>query len=327
MPSNCIFYFYSQWNDQDLLLKCLGKGNVFPFTESARGLLRSEGYGRHHWHSCASLTAAQPTIAKALHHGPAFQQFQPCGRLPPLGSGGITFLDAALETQSGRFRWGPGMWLQLKNPQLRAGEVFWTGLFEVNQVGLGSPDTRAELLSYQHDWAFPPPAACLILSSQTYSLLSVYQNCLIYSYRGFGGSEFGFCHSWRAATECPSKLSALETEAQKAWKQKAWQPSRARQRASPLFLIHTPVSPPKVAPPKNKGKNKPRRCLPLWPLCPAITWLLVVHRKLSVYYFLWQIRDVVRSTSSCYGKTDVGGKCNLDQIYFLQGKKLLCWWS
>ena len=163
MPSKCIFYFYSQQNVQDLLLKCLGKGNVLPFTESAHGILQSKGYGRHNWHSRASLTAAQPTIAKALHHGLAFQQFQPCGRLPPLRSGGIAFLDAAPEKQSGRFRWGPGMWLQLKNPQLRAGKVFWTGLFEVNQVGLSSSDTSAELLPYQHDGAFPPLAACLVL--------------------------------------------------------------------------------------------------------------------------------------------------------------------
>lgn len=111
MPSNCIFYFYSQQNVQDLLLTCLGKGNVFPFTESAHGILQSEGYGRHNGHSRASLTAAQLTTAKALHHGPAFQQFQPCGRLPPLRSGGMAFLDAAPEKQSGRFRWGPGMWL------------------------------------------------------------------------------------------------------------------------------------------------------------------------------------------------------------------------
>jgi len=67
------------------------------------GILQSKGYGRHNWHGCASLPAAQPMIAKALHHVPAFQQFQPCGRLPPLGSGGIAFLDAAPEKRSGRF--------------------------------------------------------------------------------------------------------------------------------------------------------------------------------------------------------------------------------
>lgn len=163
MPSNCFFYFHSQQSVKVLLLNCLGKGNVFPFTESAHGILQSKGYGRHNWHSQASLTAAQPTIAKALHHGPAFQQFQPCGRLPPLGSGGITFLDAAPKKQSGRFRWGPGMWLQRKNPQLRAGEMFWTGLFEVNQAGLSSSDTSVGLLLHQHHWAFPPLAACLVL--------------------------------------------------------------------------------------------------------------------------------------------------------------------
>lgn len=131
-PPNSIFYFYSQQNVQDLLLQSPGKGNIFPFTESAHGILQSEGYRRHNWHSQASVTAAWPMIAKGLHHSPAFQQLQPRGSLGALASGGTAFPGAAPQGQSGRIRWGPGIWLQLKNPQLRAGEVFWTGLFEVN---------------------------------------------------------------------------------------------------------------------------------------------------------------------------------------------------
>lgn len=95
-------------------------------------------------------------IAKGLHHGPAFQHFQPRGRLVALGSGGMAFPGTAPQGQSGRFLWGPGMRLQLKNLQLWAVEVFWTGLSEMNQERLSISDTGAELLLYQHKQAFVP---------------------------------------------------------------------------------------------------------------------------------------------------------------------------
>lgn len=300
-------YFLFLWPliVQGLLLRCLGKGNVFPFTESVRGILQSKGCGRHNWHSLASLTAARPMIAKALHHVPVFQQLQPHGRLPPLGSGGIAFLDTAPKQRSGRFHWGPGMQLQLRNPHLQAGEVFWTILFEVNQVGLS---IRVELLLYQYDWAFPPLAACFVLFIPDLCIIHCLPKLPYLQLLRLWQIWVWFCHNQRAATKCPFKLFTLETEALKSWKRKAWQKSRARQWASPLFLICTSVSPPNLVTPKNEGGNKPRCWLPLWPFCPAITWLLLVDRKLSIYYFLWQIRRVGRSNSSCYGKTDGGGK-------------------
>lgn len=52
-------------------------------------IVQSEGYRRH---SQASVAAAQPGIAKGLHHGPAFQQLQPRGSPGALGSAGIAFL-------------------------------------------------------------------------------------------------------------------------------------------------------------------------------------------------------------------------------------------
>lgn len=75
MPSNCIFYFCHQYNAQHFLLKCFWQGKWFSFHWICAWHPQSEGYRRHKGCSSRLLSAAQPKVAKQLHHGPAFPGF------------------------------------------------------------------------------------------------------------------------------------------------------------------------------------------------------------------------------------------------------------
>lgn len=280
ISTTSVFYFYSQQNIQELLLQSPGRGKLFPFTESAHGILQGEGYRRHHWHKV--LLQPSRWLPKDCITARLSSSSSPAAGSELSGLQASLSLALLLRVRVGGFAQGQECGCSSRIPSCGLLRCF--GLACLRWIREGSVALTTVLNSCCTSTTelcppFPP------LSSQTYALFSVYQNCLIYSCRGFGRAKSGFCHSWRAAAEHPYKLSTLKAEA-----------------------------------PKTEGKNKHR----YWVFDFSVLPLLSFQRWVGTCQNLWQIRGIVSSNSSCYGKTDVGGKSNVDQINFLWGKKLHC---
>lgn len=252
--------------------------NQWEASFSMRGILKAPQAQQHFWvQPCQRLPGSwwQSCLPAA-----------PAGGTPPSLSRVWAIIPLAITAVacSRPFCGEPGLWWQLRYPELQAGEVFCAGSLEWIWEHPAAPALAL------NSWCQHSSALSLLQSAAScVSYMScVYQNHLIYDYRGFDGSELRICHNWRLATELSLHSGNWGTEIMKDCQSQA-------ANISVIFSVCICLA-SKRGHTKDEGKNKLRGHFPIRPSCNGLAQLFLVVPFLR----LWWAAGGSRAEPSCH---------------------------